>query len=154
MTSRKTTLREPDHSSSKENALARIAERYRLSVFYAFGSRAKEVAALIQQKADRLEKETSDVDIAVLPAFRVVLSAREKVEITLELEELFGVSRVDLLILPEADPFVAVNAIRGERIYCLDHYRADEYELYVLRRAADLIPLERERISLIMDEKG
>jgi hypothetical protein len=35
------------------------------------------------------------------------------------------------------DAFVAVNIIRGERLYVEDDYLADEYELYVLRRALD-----------------
>jgi len=140
--------------TEKERELARISEKYGVSAFYAFGSRAKEVAALIQRNSDTPVKSTADVDIAVLPDVRVVLSVREKVEIMLELGELFCVSRVDLVILPEVDPFLAVNAIRGERIYCNDQHRADEYELYLLRRAGDLIPLERERIRLIMEEKG
>lgn len=134
--------------------LDRISKRYRLSAFYAFGSRATEVAALIQQKSGRLAKGARDVDIAVLPDIHVVLSTRDKVEIMLELEELFGASRVDLLILPEADPFLAANAIRGERIYCRDEYGADEYELFILRRAGDLIPLERERINLILEKES
>jgi hypothetical protein len=66
------------------------------------------------------------------------------------LEDLFGAQRVDLVVLPEADPFLAANIIRGERLYCRDETEADEYELYVLRRAGDLAPLERERIALIL----
>ena len=150
----KNNANETIHPPAKERELARISERYGLAAFYAFGSRAKEVAALIQLKSDSLVESNADIDIAVLPDFRNLLSAREKVEIVLELEDLFGVYRVDLVILPEADPFLAVNAIRGVRIYCNDDHRADEYDLYILRRAGDLIPLERERISIIMEEKG
>jgi hypothetical protein len=134
--------------------LAHIARKHRLSAFYAFGSRGKEVAALIQHGSDALARSSRDVDIAVLPDARILLSAREKVEIAMELEGMLGVGRVDLVALPEADPFLAVNAIRGERIYCSSEHRADEYELYLLRRAGDLIPLERERIRLIFGEKG
>lgn len=112
-----------------------------------------EAADLIREGSGELIESGRDVDIAALPNAEVLLSAREKVEITLELEELLGVARVDLVVLPEADPFVAVNAIRGERIYCSDGHRADEYELYLLRRAGDLIPLERERIRLILGEE-
>lgn len=130
-----------------------IALKNRLTAFYTFGSRAKESADLIRHGSGKLVERGRDVDIAVLPDARVVLSAREKVEIALELEELLGAARVDLVILPEADPFVAVSAIRGERIYCRDEHRADEYELYLLRRAGDLIPLERERIRMILGEK-
>lgn len=66
------------------------------------------------------------------------------------MEDIFNVTRGDLILLPEVDPFLAVQAIRGDRICCRDTHRADEYELYILRRAGDLIPLEKERIELIM----
>lgn len=61
--------------------------------------------------------------------------------------------RVDLVCLPEADPFLAANVIRGERLYARDEYEADEYDLYVLRRAGDLIPLGRERMALVLGEE-
>jgi hypothetical protein len=92
------------------------------------------------------------VDIAVLPDVQVVLSAREKVEISLELEELLGAPRVDLVILPEADPFLALNIVRGELLYANDLDRQARHELYVLRRAGDLIPFKKERIRMIMEE--
>jgi predicted nucleotidyltransferase len=148
------TVHKTPSTSAGARGLARLSERYRLSAIYAFGSRAKEVAVLAGQKYGRLVKSTRDVDIAVLPHAQVSLSVKEKVEIALELEELFGASRIDLVSLPEADPFLAANAIRGERIYCRDDHEADEYELFILRRAGDLIPLERERIRLIMEGKA
>jgi hypothetical protein len=37
-------------------------------------------------------------------------------------------------------------------LYARDEDDADEYDLYVLRRAGDLAPLERERIALILGE--
>jgi hypothetical protein len=66
---------------------------------------------------------------------------------------MLGVNRVDLVSLPDADPFLAANIIRGERLFANDSYLADEYDLYILRRAGDLIPLERERQSLILGEQ-
>jgi hypothetical protein len=48
------------------------------------------------------------------------------------------------------NPFVAVEVIRGNRLYCVDECRADEYELFVLRRAGDLAPFERERIKMVL----
>ncbi|MDD5206965.1 MAG: nucleotidyltransferase domain-containing protein [Desulfobacterales bacterium] len=138
--------------SEKERALARLSKRYRLSAFYAFGSRAKEAAALVRRKSGKLARSDRDVDIAVLPDVQVVLSAREKVEISLELEELLGAPRVDLVILPEADPFLALDIVRGELLYANDLDRQARHELYVLRRAGDLIPFKKERIRMIMEE--
>jgi hypothetical protein len=90
--------------------------------------------------------------VGVLPLEGVKMEPREKVRLTMDLEDLLRVRKVDLVVLPEADPFLAANVIRGERIYCEDEYAADEYGLYILRRAGDLIPLEEERIRLIMGE--
>ena len=70
----------------------------------------------------------------------------------MELEDLLDVDRVDLVIISEVDPFVAANIVRGERIYCEDEYMADEYDLYILRRAGDFIHLERERMALVLRE--
>jgi hypothetical protein len=82
----------------------------------------------------------------------VIWSVADKVRLARALEDLFGCTRVDLVVLGEADPFLAVEIIRGERLYADDSYQADEYDLYVLRRAGDLAPLERERQALILGE--
>jgi uncharacterized protein YutE (UPF0331/DUF86 family) len=129
--------------------LRALCSRHRIDLLYAFGSRAGEIAGLVcgghaPQRAPR-----SDVDIGVLPLAGAPLDIREKSAIAIELEELLGVSRVDLVLLPEADPFLAANIIRGELLHFVDRDRADEYELYVLRWAGDLAPLERERLSLL-----
>ena len=58
------------------------------------------------------------------------------------LEDLFSVNRVDVVVISEVDAFLAANIIR-----------ADEYDLYILRKAGHLAPLERERISLIMEKE-
>jgi len=79
---------------------------------------------------------------------------QQKVRLAIALEDLFDVGRVDLVCLPEADPFLAANVVRGERLYARDEYEADEYDLYVLRRAGDLAPLERERMALILGEQS
>ena len=90
---------------------------------------------------------TSDLDIGVLPARP--LTARQKVELMIALEDLFNVNRIDLVLLPEADPFLAANIVRGERLFARDTYQAGRYEFYIFRRAGDLIPLERERLAII-----
>jgi hypothetical protein len=122
---------------------------HNLDVLYVFGSRCGEVCRHLDE--DRLvpAASSSDVDIGILPPESVMLPVDRKVAMAAELEDLLGVSRVDLVVLPEADPFVAVNVIRGERLFFRDVRRADEYELFVLRRAGDLAPFERERLAMI-----
>lgn len=138
--------------NSRNKRLKTIAQEFNLHIIYAFGSQAKEVYEWTKGAVQSLTIPfSSDVDIGVKPAPSKVLSIKEKVALSMQLEELFAVGNVDLLVIPEVDPFVAANIIRGERLYCRNVYEADEYDLYILRRAGDLIPLERERMSLIME---
>ncbi len=124
----------------------RLCELFGVDCLYAFGSRACQALRFVLEGV-ALPPGSSDLDIGVLP--RRPLSARQKVALAVALEDFFDVPRVDLVVLPEADPFLAANVIRGERLYARDAYQADEYELYILRRAGDLIPLERERLALL-----
>ncbi|MBW1793479.1 MAG: hypothetical protein JRJ38_03485 [Deltaproteobacteria bacterium] len=139
--------------TERKQRLNQIAEKFGLDITYAFGSHAKEVAEWLKAERSGLSiSRLSDVDVGVKPSSGRQLSVKEKVHLGMALEDLFSVNRVDLVVITEADPFLAANIIRGERIYCKDEYEADEYDLYILRRAGDLVPLERERISLIMGE--
>ncbi len=128
--------------------LKNLCQEYPVQALYVFGSREQEMIAL--QQGTPLPGNTSDLDMALLTS--TSFSIREKVDFALTLEELFGVSRVDLVILNDADPFLAANAIRGYRLYARDSYLADEYELFVLRRAGDLAEFERQRMALILQE--
>jgi predicted nucleotidyltransferase len=135
---------------SLRNRLKSFCQHHKIDALYVFGSRAAEIRGAME--ADRLESgPSSDVDIAVRLTGGRTLSIREKAELGVALENLLGVDRADVVLLSEADPFLAVNIIRGERLFCRDDYAADEYELYVLRRAGDLVRFERLRIERIMD---
>ena len=138
---------------SQAQALAEICRQYQLDILYAFGSRAAAVDVWLRGAGERLAAGPPDVDIGVKPARGVRLAVFDKVRLAQALEDLLAVMRVDLVVLPEADPFLAANIIRGERLYARDTWLADEYDLYILRRAGDLAPLERERQALILKEE-
>ncbi|MDZ4719190.1 MAG: nucleotidyltransferase domain-containing protein [Roseiflexaceae bacterium] len=135
--------------TEQQQALEILCRRHHSVILYAFGSRASDVYAWIIGQQSVLAPGPSDVDIGVLIAPNISWTIRETLQFTLALEEFFGVTRVDLVLLAQADPFLAANVIRGERLFADDQHAADEYDLYVLRRAGDLIPLERERQDLI-----
>lgn len=123
-----------------------LAERAGVEIVYVFGSRAREVLAGVNGNAGSLPPNASDIDIGVLlPGGS--WNVREKVQFAQALEDVFGVERVDLVVLNEADPFLAAEIIRGERLFERDRRRVDEYELFVLRRVGDLAPFEQERIQ-------
>ena len=141
-------------SRSLQDNLADLAGRYGLNAVYVFGSRAREVAALIRGKPAVSVSPRSDVDVGVLPKPGKELSARDRVQLMAALEDLFGVGRVDLVVLPEASAFLAADAINGELLYDAVPDHTAEFELYVLRRAGDLIGFEREREQLILRRGG
>jgi hypothetical protein len=60
------------------------------------------------------------------------------------LEEVFAPLRVDLVPLDLVDPLFQFAAVRGERVAAPDSTAADEKELEVMRRAADLLPIQRQ----------
>ncbi len=139
----------------RADKLSEIARAFNLEVIYAFGSYAEDALKWLKDEQSSLPiLSPSDLDIGIKPAVKKKLSVKEKVHLTMALEDLFLVSRVDLVSISEADPFLAANIIRGERLFSKNTYLADEYDLYILRRAGDLIPLERERIALIMGEEN
>ena len=129
--------------------IAEIAQRYGLRDLYVFGSRAREIAQRIKG-LDAIGPASSDVDIAVQPMAGLELTAHERVRLTDELEVLLGATRVDLVILSEAPPLLAVEVIRGDLLHTVDPVAQAEHELYILRRAADLAPFLRARVQQIL----
>jgi predicted nucleotidyltransferase len=131
--------------------LEQICRQFGISMLYAFGSQAKRLQGWIEGNEDHLSS-SSDVDIGVKGAQGKNFPVSEKVSLTLTLEDFFKCQRVELIFLNEADPFLAAEIIRGERLFASNEHEADEYDLYILRRAGDLIPLEQERAALIMEK--
>ena len=129
--------------------LVAIAGRFHLDAVYVFGSRAREIHASVNTGAP-LTDSRSDIDIGVLPEPRHHLDARHRVDLVLELEDLFAGGRVDLVVLPEAPPMLAADIVAGELLVATNRLREAEYQLYVLRRAADLAPFERERRAIVL----
>lgn len=130
--------------------LERIALRYDIRDVYVFGSRAEEISRRFSGHELVTPRSPSDVDLAVQPCWGRRLDAPDRVRLTIELEDLFEAPRVDLVVLSEASPFLAVDVVRGELLYTADPRAQAEHELYILRRAADLAPFQRERIRQIL----
>jgi predicted nucleotidyltransferase len=108
----------------------------RILALYLFGSRARHE-----------ETEHSDVDVGVL--FHQEQTLRNVLLLEDALERRLGI-KVDLVDAGRANAFLALDIIRGERVFCTDEDRCDEFDLYVMRRAGDLAPFERERRRLLL----
>lgn len=135
---------------SRLDALGNLCLKHRVTTLYSFGSRTAEATEWVKGEREEFDKTASDLDLAVTLEPGTELSARERVRLTIALERLFNVPRVDLVILWEADAFLAVDVIRGELLYCSDLDQQSLDELYVLRRAGDLAYFEEQRLSGIL----
>ena len=140
----------PSDNGMTIDGLGRICIAYAIDVLYAFGSRAEEIYRALHESGRIDPDGASDVDLGAKPLPGHTLDVRAKAELAIDLENLLGVQSVDLVGIEDVDAFVAAEVIRGNRLYCADEYRADEYELYILRRAGDLAPFERERMRMIL----
>jgi predicted nucleotidyltransferase len=90
---------------------------------------------------------TSDVDVGVLCDCR--LSLDELIRLQDRLNDAIP-QVVDLVDVRRVGPFVALDVIRGDRFFCRDEDDADEFDLFVLRRAGDLAYFERQRRDALL----
>jgi predicted nucleotidyltransferase len=112
------------------------ASRPQIRALWLFGSRA-----------DGTARHGSDVDVGVL------WEPSQPIEATLSLEE--ALSRetglpVDVVDVGRAGAFLALEVVRGDLVFCRDEDATDRFELYVLRRAGDLLPFERARQAMLL----
>ncbi len=133
--------------------LSSLCEKHGVRELYSFGSRSKEVFDFVNGSIPEPGKSSSDIDIGVRYRRGHEASPEMRVKLTLELEDLFAGAAVDLVVLDEAPPFLALDIIRGEILYAEDLDDQARYELYVLARAGDLMYYERERRKNLLSVK-
>jgi len=129
-------------TDKRKAALEDLLRRHDVSAAYLFGSRADDGLRLLAGEA--IEGRGSDLDVAV--RFRDGWKGLQAVvRLQLGLEDLFEPLRVDLVPMERVDALFQARAIDGHRIFAADSTEADFYELYILNRAADLLPFQRAR---------
>ena len=133
---------------SRLRRLEEICARHDVAALYAYGSRALQALRWLHH-GGAIAAGPSDLDLAISRGVGKRYSLAEKVALATAFSDLFEFEAVDLADMAEVDPFVAANIVRGERLYCSDRMYAEELDLYVLRRAGDLAPFERERLAHI-----
>jgi predicted nucleotidyltransferase len=116
------------------------ARRHNLLAVYLFGSRADEGLSALE--GGTVARDGSDLDVGVFAAGHLV-SLPGLAELQVALEDVFAPLRVDLVPLDRVDGLFQFRAISGHRVYVSDSTRADLLELLVMRRGADLLPIQR-----------
>ena len=121
-------------------ALEEVRDKYGLLAVYLFGSRADDGLRLL--RGEPVNPGGSDLDIGI-----VFLQREPRLSqlgsIQSELSDVFSPLTTDLVPLQKVDPLFQFRAIDGNRIGAADTHRADLYELDVMRRAAELLPVQR-----------
>ncbi len=117
--------------------IGRVATTFpEVRAIYIFGSQAVGGA-----------RPDSDLDLGVLYRTRQALATTLRLEQDFEQET---ARKIHLIDLGRASAFLALDIVRGERVFCRDATETDRFELYVLRRAGDLLPFERQRQALLL----
>ena len=129
------------HCMDRSAQLHDICAEHGLLSIYLFGSRAEDGVRRI--RGQMVDGAGSDLDVGVFGRGGPVAATRLGA-LQATLEDLFAPLRVDLVPLDRVDPLFRFAAIQGERIAASDSTAADERELDVMRRAADLLPFQRE----------
>ena len=128
--------------------IEKAALQYNLQLIYAFGSKGKEALLMSEGKITSLSPPISDVDIGIKP--KGPLTLEEKVEIAILFEELLNVQRVDVVVLPDAPISLALEIVTGEILYAQDITYEAEYQLYIMKMAAELSPYEKIKKRMVM----
>ena len=136
--------------SNERFKIAEFAQRYGIQLIYAFGSRALEVYSRINGKEFEVDFPDSDLDLGFKS--RKSLTVEEKVNLSIFFEDLFDISKVDVVSLPEVPVFLALEIVQGELLYAEDEEFEAEYQLYIMRLAAELFYFQRQREALVLGE--
>jgi predicted nucleotidyltransferase len=122
--------------------LERIAREHGLLSVYVFGSRADEGLAVLEGRP--AEREGSDLDVGVVYRGREEPDFRRLAGLQVALEDVFEPLRVDLVPLQRVDALFQFQAMdEGHRVLATASDAADYYELYIMNRAEELLPIQR-----------
>jgi predicted nucleotidyltransferase len=117
-----------------------VARRHRIVAIYLFGSRADDGLAMLDGAPG--VAAGSDLDVGIVTSGEPS-GWRDLASIQVAVEDLFAPLRIDLVPLQAVDALFQFRAIDGHRIVAPDPTAADRWELDVMRRAAELLPIER-----------
>jgi len=131
-----------------------LCHSYGLIAVFAFGSRGDEIQKRLSGIDPTIENPESDLDLGFLADREDDFDVMRTIDFACAVEDLFGVPRADIVDLRKAPPYLALDAIRGHRIFCADEVEAAIFELFVLRRAGDLAHHERDRRRMLLTPRA
>lgn len=135
--------------------LAEIMARHHVSLAYLFGSQAEAGKAVLEGRIFEPGDALSDLDLGVLVEGSLP-TARERVgfyaALYNDLADLFSPLHLDLVLLQETHSVFQLEAINGMCVYERDELTRDNYEMNVLRKAADFRPVLTKFLAEALEE--
>lgn len=145
----------PDLSTKSKTRLARLADRYDLSLVYLFGSQVEVGLSLLRGDSLPVVDALADIDVGVV--FRGKLpppSTRADVyaDMYSEMVDMFSPHPLDLCFLQENHSVFQCAIFDGASIYAIDTETRLDYEEDVVRRAADFRPVLEKYLDEMLEE--
>ena len=120
--------------------LKKICQKYNIALAYLFGSQKENALRILEDKDVSINDPLADIDVGIVFSYDIEnVKERYKLygDIYNELEELFKPYPLDLIFLQESHSVFQVEALKGICIYSVSEEFKDNYEMMILRRAAD-----------------
>ena len=125
---------------NKLERLKKICQKYNIALAYLFGSQKENALRILEDKDVSINDPLADIDVGIVFSYDIEnVKERYKLygDIYNELEELFKPYPLDLIFLQDSHSVFQVEALNGICIYSVSEEFKDNYEMMILRRAAD-----------------
>ena len=124
----------------KIEKLRDICQKYNIALVYLFGSQKENSLKLLNGEKAEINDPLADIDVGIVFSQDIEsMPERHKVYSNLynDLEDLFLPYHLDLVFLQECHSIFQTEALLGICVYNISEEFKDEYEMMILRRAAD-----------------
>ncbi|MGE5529362.1 MAG: nucleotidyltransferase domain-containing protein [Patescibacteria group bacterium] len=135
--------------------LLSICTEHHLALVYLFGSQAGEGLALLEGRTFRTGDALADLDVGVvtkIPLPEAVARTKYYASLYDEFTDLFAPFTLDLCLLEENHSVFQMEAMNGICIYYCDERTREDYEMRILRRAADFRPFLARYLREVLEE--
>jgi transcriptional regulator with XRE-family HTH domain len=124
----------------KIEKLRDICQKYNIALVYIFGSQKENSLKLLNGEKVDIKDPLADIDVGIVFIHSIEdIPERYKIysNIYNDFEDLFLPYHLDLVFLQECHSVFQTEALLGICVYSISEEFKDEYEMMILRRAAD-----------------
>ena len=138
-----------------EEILIDICRKYGIALVYLFGSQAAAGKRLLAGSNVTIIDPLTDLDVGVVTSNPLPEPTRRRklyAALYNDLEEVFRSFKLDLVFLEENHSVFQLEAIKGLCVYQVSQEKRDDYEMMILRRAADFRPVLQKYLQEVLED--